>query len=1724
MQKKKTFRKIISSFLALVIMLTMLPMHAFSKTSGNLYGDINGDAKIDLRDALAFRKHIAKGETSDFKFANADVNTDKCADLKDLIMLQKYLAEWDIRLGPELLTVSFFDGDEIIDVLPAEMYSPLKEVPSTAKSSKANATLLGYYTDKDFTEPFYSEDPVMKNMDVYARYQEMERAEQLNLTSFAQMDQSPELSFDIVRVEGDVEPGDAAVLTVKDGSDYVAINISDEDGDGVYTVNAPEGFHEGCSYELTLADGWIFNGKEETIRTASFSIAMEEVENLQMNDDIIYIKDTDAISYKVDGQLYEELTSDKITENGGTFEYDFASALSVEDILCIYVGTKPTERDTKNGREVLDPAVYVEVSAVDGTRVSFVPLDAESQEKIYNVPDNFPITVEALPTEDTGSVNICGLDRDMYANMMEGPEGTYDYALQKIGVGDFITLYTSTDAITSEEDLYYAKITAYDAASGKIGYEKTTKQAILESMDLYSKVEVAGSDLITEEEKDEIEEELLSQVEQSDFAEEAVYLLSEMVTKTDGFKSNMAVQEYLLSDENGNPLSHEQIQLMNIGGNFKLQDKINLSVKLITKGKELHYGGGTQLAIKVGAKFAVDVDDEAQVVICLDATFVEEVSIKPSVKGSLVTKEILFIPIPIGVQVNASVDIKNYTAFSFEAEVSTVKEGETIEKTTVESNLFDLMDKTSQVTDVSEDYLALIQGLMDKYSEMVERETEWIQIVDEEIASAEVCVFGICIGVSADFIVRMDMSIAIGSDLEYEVGKRYNFWFKIGLFKPSAGSSTMDLLDEHFAFRFYVMGKIGVKAGVQAKLYAGIGSGKIASVGITAELGPYLKLYGFFVYEYTKYRSANMQEWTSRERMEGALYLDFGLYFILGFEASALGDLFSCSYDFLNEEIPLLTAGRHHYYYGNAYEAQEDEQVIVRDEDEDSQNGITMVLPESILALSYVDLETGIHGSEPLNYSDYIYTVSNRNFSVDPQTGVISVTVPEDVRFMECPLTITYRHSKLPFSNFDMSVTVPLVWTNLTDEELNEYYTASVRVGNVEDGYKTVWSKRVLKNQEFDLPDEETIRNLIGWSDAKYVASSGYGDIETEKLTLIQDRVYDYEIDYKEYPVTVEGIQNADGTTRSAVYYAKYGERFDFSDLVDTGTNIEGETYTKFFQVTTAASVNVNGEEQVLDLAQPVSGKMAEALANGVTATASYLDNSVTATFVFNGIDFDNVAVKLKKGSVPTYDFVTPVLNLVESVKVDGEGTSVVAMDPDTNSLGVVNAPITINLECETVVRKLVTITFDSRGGSEVPTLIRKQGTILPVLDSPKRTGYTFRGWYKDNTCTEKFTDTKVPDENITLYAKWTPNDYTVTFDVNGGNELTEEQASKVVTYDDTYGTLPAPTRSHYGFIGWFTDRTGGTEVTSETGVSIVEEQTLYAHWVELKDIPESVFDFGGREEYTYTTYTERKPDYSFNPQDGEIYQESDFTFQYKIQGESEYISGLPVQGGTYDVLVTRSADNVYEKFEKYYTSVLKINYISFDVNACWYKVKVRERTKTGSSHTLDVNIDWSNGSSSSGNMDIDKDWNEWSCSKYGVRPTKFKGQGQGSAGLDRTMYLNVNVYDIAGNGKQVYSSEKYWSAKDPKFDEAISGLPNVDTSANGINVDSCSKIQVNLTTYGVNGALSGLEYTVDNPAVTVKGSKLLIDGSKLSNKDTTINVKCNGKTITIFHVTRNDV
>lgn len=140
---------------------------------------------------------------------------------------------------------------------------------------------------------------------------------------------------------------------------------------------------------------------------------------------------------------------------------------------------------------------------------------------------------------------------------------------------------------------------------------------------------------------------------------------------------------------------------------------------------------------------------------------------------------------------------------------------------------------------------------------------------------------------------------------------------------------------------------------------------------------------------------------------------------------------------------------------------------------------------------------------------------------------------------------------------------------------------------------------------------------------------------------------------------------------------------------------------------------------------------------------------------------------------------------------------------------------------------------FDSMGGSAVESATVRTGERITKPTEPIRTGHTFGGWYTDQNCTRAWEFDNTVSGPMTLYAKWTANTYTVTFDAKGG-VLTDVEGSKTVTYGAAYGDLPAPTRAGYDFAGWFTaEDESGTQVTAETMVSMTAAHTLYALWKE---------------------------------------------------------------------------------------------------------------------------------------------------------------------------------------------------------------------------------------------------------------------------------------------------
>ncbi|MDR1953520.1 MAG: GBS Bsp-like repeat-containing protein, partial [Clostridiales Family XIII bacterium] len=139
-----------------------------------------------------------------------------------------------------------------------------------------------------------------------------------------------------------------------------------------------------------------------------------------------------------------------------------------------------------------------------------------------------------------------------------------------------------------------------------------------------------------------------------------------------------------------------------------------------------------------------------------------------------------------------------------------------------------------------------------------------------------------------------------------------------------------------------------------------------------------------------------------------------------------------------------------------------------------------------------------------------------------------------------------------------------------------------------------------------------------------------------------------------------------------------------------------------------------------------------------------------------------------------------------------------------------------------------VRVSFDATGGSPAPAArMLYYDDVYGTIANATRSGYVFDGWYTAASGGTKVQSTTKMLETGAhmLYAHWTPTSHTVTFDSNGGNAV----ANKSVKQGTAVGTLPTPTRSGHTFDGWYTAKSGGSKISSNTIVSA--NVTYYAHW-----------------------------------------------------------------------------------------------------------------------------------------------------------------------------------------------------------------------------------------------------------------------------------------------------
>ena len=181
------------------------------------------------------------------------------------------------------------------------------------------------------------------------------------------------------------------------------------------------------------------------------------------------------------------------------------------------------------------------------------------------------------------------------------------------------------------------------------------------------------------------------------------------------------------------------------------------------------------------------------------------------------------------------------------------------------------------------------------------------------------------------------------------------------------------------------------------------------------------------------------------------------------------------------------------------------------------------------------------------------------------------------------------------------------------------------------------------------------------------------------------------------------------------------------------------------------------------------------------------------------------------------------------------------------------------------------------------------QTTEIP---DPAKTGYTFDGWTV-NDGSDKVKDLVLGatdyTADITLYANWTINRYTITFDTGEGSSVDPIEAA----YDEQITAPEDPTRNGYTFAGWYTDPSGGSEYTVP-GSMPAESVTVYARWTVVDYSVSYVIGEGG------TNHVNNPETYNVE-QDPFILQDPTrphYTFNYwYIPIPFQEVTQLPVKG-----------------------------------------------------------------------------------------------------------------------------------------------------------------------------------------------------------------------------------
>lgn len=1267
----------------------------------------------------------------------------------------------------------------------------LKDLPIPYKE---NEIFSGWYYDTKLENRVLSSDVINQDITLYAKYGDIAPLAEAQTPSFASaLNQGTDFSITVVSSKFMTAEQVKSAITAKNLSSpnqYDFINVTGEGS--TFTISGTGGFEEGGTYKITLEDeGLYFQGFETSVHDYNFTIAKKDVLNLTLNKDMIYIPFNEVSNITQDGKSVNTLSTPLVNVGSssksvlsdlteGTFTY--SETLNVGDTITIYEGIRPDQRildDTRIGAD--GEIAYLTITEASGNTYSYK--SAEVEDVLFE-PDVLPVpnTADTDGNPDNNSITVneyvMEFSDDIYSPMELDSQTTVE-------VGDYLAFYEGKFSANSNVTKYGC-ITSVSKENGimVITYTDATMDQIISAMDMYNTDSIDGDTLLGKVDVAALESNVEQQARDSGFAEEAAMYLSELALKTDSFtklSDDIQLNDFQLLSEDGTPLNAEDVRLM--AGDSKVEVELNkLQANISTKLKHFDTSG-VRLTLDIGVEIKIKVNDDTEIVINVTGSFEEEVHIAINVDGGARWKWWGIFPYISEYEVTANIDLFNFTGIGINASIVTKQKQDN--KWTENKELQKITDELKKLLDAKDKYIGdgegtVADGLTDKYKAMLETESDWVNLFEKEIYSYEYRIppiFILVVEFSVKFAVTANMNISIGCDFYYENAKRYTYTVQV--FAKNVTSDVIDIREEHYEFTFYVMGTMGIRAGIKAEIKVGLISTKIASVGFSAEVGVYVRLWGYFYYklEYTasKGRSSSYA---------GALYFELGIYLEIKFEAQAFAGTFSYNPTLYENEWPLWSAGMRENVQDFGYE--ETSEFALK------KHIRKIYVPDAVFNMSYMDMKTGDEEEKIFDDAKYFtFEITNKAFSYDPATNMLTVNPDQGDPIEEGEMIITWAGAPLAFTSAPITRTFDLYWDNL-----NNGYTIVFNT----DGGSAVPMIIKRYNAPVTAPAEPTKNgyNFAGWYiDSTYTTPYAIPATMPNTDTV----VYAKWIPRDDTPYTVEHYQqnlnnnlytlvNSDtqrlyGTTDSVVtpeprVYAGfnaakeqnltvmpdgsgvmkyYYSRASYTLTFDPGLAGGEPTIYKYKYGSTIAAPQINTTgyifkawDKVVPALMPAENMTFIAQWSPVEDTAYRIEHYIQMT---NGEGYTLSQIEQKRGKtnaeLKTQDFVLALEGITfEKSTVDGLVTQ------STQIKG--SGALVVKLY---YTRNKHTVSFVVENGNNIEKTYLYNEIVAPPI-TPAKDGYTFSGWKTNSDMQEEFVfDKAMPDKNITVYGALKPNNNT---------------------------------------------------------------------------------------------------------------------------------------------------------------------------------------------------------------------------------------------------------------------------------------------------------------------------------------------------------------------------